>query len=98
MITRSTTLAGDTIHYAPENSRFELTINSGGIFLGDGTSEISIEIGEDGVRGNYQFVTRVDELTDREVELIYHIALYQYDQFQREQEEYDEDYTPDYTI
>lgn len=82
MIERSTTLAGDTILYADDkNPTYELTINPGGIFLSDGKSEIAVEIGENGAEGNYQYITRIDELLDREVELIYHIAMYQYDSF-----------------
>lgn len=87
MIERSTTLTGDTILYADDKDpTYELTINPGGIFLSDGKSEITVEIGENGIEGNHQYITRIDELLDREVELIYHIAMYQYDQFLAESE------------
>jgi hypothetical protein len=82
---KSDTLVGNAIYFKLiDSSNFSLTINKSGILLSDGQSEINIEIGENGIDGNSFIVDDIDNLTEREVRLIYEIGLYQYKQFQLE--------------
>lgn len=92
-IQREDTLVGPSISAVPDDTlhnAFALTINRGGIFLTDGHGEIPIEIGESGMEGNKDWTDDVSSITDREVKLIYEIALYQYSAFQDAEEEEEE--------
>lgn len=82
---QSNTLAGPTIFYKKSaDSNFSLSINRSEILLSDGVSEILVEIGGDGESGNLNFTLNSGTLSEREVSLIYEIAIYQYNQFQKE--------------
>lgn len=85
---KSLTLVGPTIFYKEtEDSKFSLNINRSGILLSDGFSEIPIEIGENGEEGNLSFTSDTELLSERETFLIYQIALYQYREFKRTEED-----------
>lgn len=88
IIERSDTLVGPTIYYKKsDDSCFSLTINQSGILLADGVSEIPIEVGEQGPEGNSPYVDYVDDLTGKELALLYEVAIYQYKEFKRAQKE-----------
>jgi hypothetical protein len=82
-IHRDTTLTGPTISYTVENTTLSMTVNSGGIYLEDGAGEIPIEIGENGLEGNTPYVSDVESISDRELDLIFEIAKYQYRNFKQ---------------